>query len=117
MQFTTCINMDKCYYMYFEPKISSINHCSRTVPFVSNSDISKSIYINGQPIEEVSEIKFLGVVIDNKLNWLAHIQYLTKKLTSAAAVLCRIRHCIPVEHYLKLYHALFESHLTYGISV
>ena len=55
--------------------------------------------------------------IDNQLNWSAHIEYLVKKLRSAAAVLSRIRHVVPVEHYLKLYHALFESHLTYGISV
>ena len=109
--------MDKCYYMHFEPKNSVNNQCSRSVPFVSNSHISKALYINGTPIEEVSEIKFLGVLIDNKLNWSAHIEYLVKKLRSAAAVLSRIRHAVPVEHYLKLYHALFESHLTYGISV
>ena len=111
------INMDKCYYMYFEPTTDTSNICSRSVPFVSNDDISKAIYINGISIKEVTEIKFLGVIIDNKLDWSAHIQYLIKKLRSAAAVLSRIRHWVPVEHYQKIYHALFESHLTYGISV
>ena len=42
---------------------------------------------------------------------------LNKKLRSAAALLSKVRHWIPEEHYLKMYHALFESHLTYGISV
>ena len=109
--------MDKYYYMHFEPNTSLDDNCSRSLPFVSNSDIRTAIFINGQPIKKVSEIKFLGVIIDEKLNWSAHIQYLIKKLRSAAAMLSRIRHWVPVEHYLKLYHALFVSHLTYGISV
>ena len=111
------INMDKCYYMHFEPNTSLDDNCSRSLPFVSNSDIRTAIFINGQPIKKVSEIKFLGVIIDEKLNWSAHIQYLIKKLRSATAMLSRIRHWVPVEHYIKLYHALFVSHLTYGISV
>ena len=32
-------------------------------------------------------------------------------------MLSKIRYWIPKEHYLKIYHALFESQLTYGISV
>ena len=111
------INMDKCFYMHFEPNTSLDDNCSRSVPFVSNSDIRTAIFINGTPIQKVSEIKFLGVIIDDKLNWSAHIQHLIKKLRSAAAMLSRVRHWVPVEHYLKLYHALFVSHLTYGISV
>ena len=110
--------MSKCCFMHFQPKkYSECNSCSRSVPFVSNSDISKAIYINGQKLDEVSETKFLGVIIDNKLEWSAHIHYLKKKLRSAAAVLSRVRHWIPEIHYSKIYHALFESHLTYGISV
>ena len=40
---------------------------------------------------------------------------LRKNLT--AALLSKIRHWIPEKHYLKVYHALFEAHITYGISV
>ena len=32
-------------------------------------------------------------------------------------MLCRIRHCIPKDNYKNIYYALFESHLTYGITV
>ena len=112
------INMEKCCFMHFEPtKHSENNFCSRTIPFVSNSHISKAIYINGMKLKEVNETKFLGVVIDKNLDWNAHMKHLSKKLRSAAALLTKIRHWIPEEHYLKVYHALFESHLTYGISV
>ena len=59
----------------------------------------------------------MGVIIDKQLDWTAHIKHLSKKLRSAAALLSKIRHWIPEDHYPKVYHALFESHLTYGISV
>ena len=103
--------------MHFEPTNDTSGVCSRSVPFVGNSDESKALYINNVMINEVTETKFLGVVLDNKLNWLPHIKYLVKKLRSAAAALCRIRHWIPKDKYLTVYHALFESHLTYGITV
>ena len=85
-----------------------------SMEFAGNSDESKTLYINGVKIKEVSEVKFLGVIIDNKLNWSAHVKYLTKKLRSAAAVLCRIRHWVPKDNYANIYHALFESHLTWS---
>ena len=112
------INMGKCYYMHFEP-IYHTNYgtCARSVPFVGNSDESKTLYINNVKIKEVTELKFLGVIIDNKLSWIPHVKYLVKKLRSAAAALCRIRHWIPKDKYLTVYHALFESHLSYGITV
>ena len=111
------INMSKSIYMHFEPPKQNVDYCSRTMPFVSNKDRSKAIYINNVPIKKVTQTKFLGVIIDDKLNWRAHIQYLAKKLRSAAAVLCRIRHCVPKENYKNIYYALFESHISYGITV
>ena len=75
------------------------------------------IKINDHEIPEVSETKFLGVIIDNKLNWLPHVEHLYKKLKAAVGILCRIRHYIPTENYKTLYSSLFESHLTYCITV
>ena len=112
------INMVKCCFMYFQPKaFSESENCSRTVPFVGNNHVSKAIYINGQKLKEVRDTKFLGVILDNELDWSCHIHELNEKLRSTAAFLRKVRHWIPKEHYLKIYHALFESHLTYGISV
>ena len=112
------INMEKCCFMYFQPKkLSASKTCSRTVPMVGNNHVSKAIYINGQKLKEVCETKFLGVTLDNKLEWSSHIYELNKKLRTAAALISKVRHWIPEEQYLKIYHALFESHLTYGISV
>ena len=65
----------------------------------------------------MSEIKFLGVILDENLSWIPHIEYLTKKLKLSIGELSRIRHVIPDKLYASLYHTLFESHLTYAITV
>ena len=41
-----------------------------------------TMYINKNPIERKSSTKFLGIIIDNKLNWSAHITYIKNKIIS-----------------------------------
>ena len=65
----------------------------------------------------VSNVKFLGVTIDENLTWTPHLENLKKKLTCSQGVLYRIKDSIPKSLHKTLYHSLFESHLTYGISV
>jgi hypothetical protein len=60
--------------------------------------------------------KFLGVIIDDKLNWDAHIKILKRKLGYAVATLNRIKDGIPNHLHRDLYYTLFESHLSYCIS-
>ena len=60
--------------------------------------------------------KFLGVIIDENLKWDVHTKYLNSKLKCEIGKLNRIKKCIPKIAYKELYHTLFESHLSYGIS-
>ena len=38
-----------------------------------------SLNINGQSINEISETKFPGVMLDNNLSWDVHIKYTAKR--------------------------------------
>ena len=67
-------------------------------------------------LEQVTQTKFLGVIIDEGLNWEAHIEHLERKLNSCIVMIKRIRKSIPESEYLKIYNALFMSHLSYCIS-
>ena len=73
--------------------------------------------IGATEIKRVSEIKFLGVVIDEKLSWDAHVKSLTKKLASCTGSINQIAASIPKTLYMNLYYTLFESYITYGITV
>ena len=113
------INLSKCNYMYFEPRYNVVDGdmCERARPFISRNSEQRQIYVNGKVIRQVSEIKFLGVILDENLSWIPHIEYLTKKLKLSIGELSRIRHVIPDKLYTSLYHTLFESHLTYAVTV
>jgi hypothetical protein len=100
------INQAKCCYMYFNPN-------KKCVPY--NEELT--LTINNNDIELVHETKFLGVIIDDKLSWTPHIQKLTKKLKCHIGCINRIKNNIPSGLHKQLYHTLFESHLTYGITV
>ena len=75
------------------------------------------IMIGPNEIEKVSETKYLGVIIDENLSWEAHVKSLVKKLASCTGCLNQIIASIPKSLYIDLYHTLFESYLSYGISV
>ena len=101
------INIKKCCYIHFKPT------CANDI---ANED-EDLLTLNGVVIKRVRETKFLGVIIDEKLKWNAHMQALNSKLKCEVGKLCRIRHVIPKQHHKELYHTLFESHLGFGISV
>jgi hypothetical protein len=114
------INIDKCCFMYFEPpkvsKARTRGTCARSRTYQRKSDCPK-IDLDGKKLKEVLSTKFLGVIIDNKLNWQAHVEALHKKLKSATGILNNIMKYIPKENFKSLYYALFESHMNYCITV
>lgn len=74
--------------------------------------------ITGLPdVMQVSQVRYLGVVIDDKLTWSDHIDKLCSKLSSALYVLRRLKHISSDETTKTAYFALFEAHVRYGIAV
>ena len=97
------INMSKCCFIDFKsPKSDNENY---------------ALKIKTTKIKQVNEAKFLGVTIDENLNWNSHIKKLSKKLSCSAGILNLIKDNIPEELHKNLYYTLFESHLSYGITV
>lgn len=70
--------------------------------------------LNGE-IMEADNTKFLGILVDKNLTWQNHIDHLCKKLSSALYVIRRIRNITDEKTAFTSYHALFSSHLKYGI--
>ena len=73
--------------------------------------------ISKTSLPQVEHTKFLGVIIDNKLTWKPHLSSLVQKLSCYTGRLNRITKFIPADHHTNLYHTLFESYLSYGVSV
>ena len=66
---------------------------------------------------ESPKIKYLGIIIDNRLSWKHHTHELSKKLNRAVGMIYKIRDNCTSSVLRSLYFSLFNSHLSYGLSV
>ena len=71
------------------------------------------IKLNGKKLERCSEYKYLGVYIDEKINWKKHVQYICDKLSKVCGYFAKLRYCAGPKTIKMIYNALVFSHLKY----
>ena len=105
------INLTKSVFIHFRPHLNSTERqtCAR-------ARVEKSLKLANHRLKRVTEVKFLGVIIDENISWEPQINHLKKKLMSSIIVIKRIKQFIPKNEYLKIYNSLFKSHISYCIS-
>ena len=79
------------------------------------SNIIPNIAIGSEPIERVAEFKFLGLTIDENLDWNPHLQKISNKVSRTLGVMCRLKNYLPVHILRLLYNSLVLPYLQYGI--
>lgn len=92
------INLSKTFYM-----ISS----------TQNNEVNFNIRIDNFVLNQVNNIKFLGVVIDDKISWKQHLYQLNNKMSQIAGVLYKIRSCLTPECIRLLYMSTAYPHILY----
>lgn len=80
-----------------------------------NFGSNKNAVLTLPELEIVESTKHLGVVLDNNLSWNPHIDTLCHRLSSALFALRRVKATSTAAASKIAYHALFETHLRYGI--
>ena len=76
---------------------------------------SLDLNISGEHLKQKVFTKYLGVLIDNQLNWKHDIEHLNKKLAKGVGIICKLRHYMPKEASKNIYFPFIQSHLNYGI--
>ena len=110
------INKVKTKIMHIKPQHSKIEEFQIYFEDINCSGRTGT-YSTKHEIEQVEQIKYLGVIIDNKLRWSLHIEYLKNKLRKAAFALYNLSVFTKSKDILiKVYHAICESHLRFGIT-
>ena len=66
-------------------------------------------------IQRIKCLQFLGLYIDEKLDWHEHINKCKNKLTSALYVINKVNSYLPVSALKTIYYTLVYPYLTYGI--
>uniref|UniRef100_A0A6P7H9L2 Uncharacterized protein LOC114345996 n=1 Tax=Diabrotica virgifera virgifera TaxID=50390 RepID=A0A6P7H9L2_DIAVI len=70
--------------------------------------------LHGDP-DEKETAKLLGITIDNRLNWSAHISQVKRKLSSSLFLIRQLARVVNFETLKVTYFSLFHSHLSYGL--
>jgi hypothetical protein len=76
-----------------------------------------NIPLNGQAIKKVDASKYLGIHLDDNLNWNTHINSITSKLNSLTAAFYNLAQFIDNESVSRIYYAYVFPHIKYGIEI
>jgi hypothetical protein len=95
------LNLDKTNFMHFKTKNS------HNIDFLINYGTAN---ITSRP-----DIKFLGLTLDNRLNWKAHIDNIFSKLSRSSYTIRILKQTLSQDILLMTYFAYFHSTMSYGI--
>ena len=99
------LNVEKTKYMVFHPYQKDI------------SSLNAELFINGEHVERVNNFNFLGILIDEHLNWKAHKEMVANKIYTYCGVLNRIKNVLPLHILRTVYHSMIYPHINYGLLV
>ena len=97
------INLEKTHYMLFHRARIKTN--------------SSKISIRDNEISRVFSTKFLGIIIDDQLKWLEHIQYIKNKLSKSVGILCEVQKYLDQQTLHNLYYTFVYPYLIYGVEI
>ena len=74
--------------------------------------IKLNIKMMGEQLKEKEFIKYLGILIDNKLTWSHHINHIKLKISKGIAILTKLRKFVSRETLRMLFSHLYNLTLT-----
>ena len=97
------LNTDKSYFCIFR---TTQNH--RLI-------LPSEIEFNNKVIKRAKSIKYLGITLDEFLDWNEHIRNIKNSLSSLFSVFYNIRRYLTIEHIRVIYYTMIYSRIKYGI--
>ena len=87
-------------------------------PYHTNSLSSsrKGGHIHIHKTERKSQIKYLGVFIDQNLHWGPQIQHINNKLMKNVGIINKLLYYVDLHTLKQLYYSFIYPYLTYGIT-
>jgi hypothetical protein len=97
------LNYNKTQYVEFRP----MNYYT----------VTTQVSYDRTKLTNVTESKFLGLIIDSTLSWKQHIDYVIKKISIACYALRNIKYFIPLDTLKLIYFAHIHTIISYGIII
>ena len=76
---------------------------------------SMKLFMDKTNVREVECIKYLGLILDNKLSWIQHISYVKNKISKGVGMMYKARNYINKKALLGLYHSYIYPYFSYCI--
>ena len=111
----------KKFVHYFNINKLSVNPTkTKYIVYYPNQKILKSKYstnllMDEKILEEVKVIKYLGVIINNKLTWNDHKLYIKRKIAQSIGILYNCKKIFDEKQEIDMYKTFIETHLLYAI--
>ena len=106
--------------LWFLSNKLSLNLSKTKYMLISNKPMlnigSFSLKVGNTAITAANSIKYLGVLFDDKLNRDKHIQHDISELSSAIAILNKLKFYAPPSLLEKVYYGIVYPHLSYAIT-
>ena len=83
---------------------------------IINEDDIPHLIINDTVIERVTEFNFLGLTINEYMNWNSHSSKISNKISRTLGVMNRLKRYLPFSALKLMYSSLILSHLQFAIT-
>ena len=93
------ISIDKTSYLHFKP--------------TGQLDKKIKLFIGSKQLREVSELTFLGVILDNRLSFRSHFEKVYNKTSKGLRGLIMVKKFLSYKAKVSIYYSLIHSHLIY----
>lgn len=75
------------------------------------------IQVDDVQIQQVSNIRYLGIYPDCKLSWNDHTNHVCKTIAPKVGLLKRLKHLIPQDMLTNVYQSIIQPHIDYCLPV
>ena len=99
------LNASKSNYMIFHHRQKKIK--STSIPILE---------MNHTLIKQVNEFSFLGLTVNNYMDWNSHITNISNKITKTRGIMNRIKKSIPQQILYLMYNSLILPHIYFCIT-
>ena len=95
----------------------SINVDKTNFLFITNRSFSNIpiLYLNNQILSRQTKVKFLGVILDEKLKFNFHVKYIQNKISKSTGIINRIKENVPLTVLKSLYYSFVYPYLIYCV--
>ena len=78
---------------------------------------SEILSISGQVLIQEKKTKFLGVMIDDRLSWGAHVQYIKNKISKGIGIICKVKNILNMSTLVNLYNSFVYPYINCAIEL